>query len=67
MDYDYEGKETQPDLDGIEMGIADSEMTNKSVTGCSWWEEVALLRVTFETELSVDDKEILDQIVEDNS
>lgn len=67
MDYLYQDKAEEPNLDGIHTGIASSDMTDKSIKYCRWDADIKELKVVFESALSTDDKAILDGIVESNS
>lgn len=77
MDYEYEDITEQPNIatvddegvlvSGIHYDVANSEMTDKSIEYCTWWQNEEKLLVVFTNELSTEDKAILDQIVADNS
>ena len=74
--YQYKDIVTEPDLlsldlndiacSGIEYDIENSEMTNKAVEYCRWDEETSILIIVFDVELSISDKNLLDDIVEKN-
>jgi hypothetical protein len=68
MDYTYENLEQEPCLDFIVTSVLYSAMTDKALEGQRFdWltpeEDDGTLHVTFESELSVDDKAIFDGIV----
>jgi len=77
MDYEYENKTEPPNLatcdeegilvSGIHYDVENSDMTDKSIEYCTWWERDAKLLVVFTNELSAGDKTLLDQIVEANT
>ena len=74
--YKYENIENEPDMaiygsgdileSGIHYDVENLDMINKSITGCFWDEDDACLCIYFTDELSQSDKNILDQIVNDN-
>ena len=65
--YEYQDKQTCPNLDQIMIDVETSEMTNKSINRCKWEESLELLYVYFDTDLDTSDKDILDTIVANNS
>ncbi len=67
MEYNYSSKTTSVDLDGINVDVASSTMTNKNIQGSSWHEDSTALKVEFDVSLSIDDKNDLDTIVTNNS
>jgi len=74
MEYTYNNIIPIPDLltyndneemiSGIHYDVINSEMTNKNIDYCLWHEET--LYIYYDTELSQEDKTILDSIVENN-
>lgn len=67
MEYLYNNKSTSPNLDQIHIDINDSSMTDKSIEWCRWDENIQILKIVFTNELSANDKNILDSIVDNNS
>lgn len=63
--YDYPKPDSNggPDLDAIEIDIAASAMTNKTVDFMRWDQDGETLKIAFEVALSAGDKDILDAIV----
>jgi hypothetical protein len=64
--YKYIDKQTGINLRAIHEDIGTSGMTDKSISWCRWDEDEALLSVYFDNDLSAEDKEKLDIIVENN-
>lgn len=64
--YTYEDIITHPNLVAIQIGVDNSEMTDKDVVSMSWDEGLEELYITFVNSLSGGDKDILDTVVEDN-
>lgn len=77
MEYTYTNIDTKPDLSsfddddnaisGIHYDVENSEMTDKSIEYCVWYEDTEILKVTFTNSLSTSDKSILDTIINDNT
>lgn len=65
--YLYNNITSHPDLDIINNDINSSNMSNKNVDYLRWDEDLALLTITWNSELSTEDKTILDNIVSENS
>ena len=51
---------------GIDYDVKYSSMTNKSIIGSTWHEDLGELLIEFIDALSQSDKDILDKIVQDN-
>ena len=77
MEYYYDNIANIPNLSthdvddvqvsGIHYDVANSDMSNKSISYCRWDEDVEELHVHFAIELSAEDKTKLDTIVANNS
>jgi hypothetical protein len=67
MTYEYLNINNIPNLDKIHEDIELSLMSNKSVIYCLWKQKCLMLYILFESELSLEDKLILDDIVNLNS
>ena len=68
MEYLYTNIEASPDLGQIYIDVSSSGsgMENTSILFCRWDNSDDHLYINFTTALSNDDKDILDQIVENN-
>jgi len=76
MEYHYDNITYAPNLatyadsvqvSGIHYDVANSDMSNKSISYCRWDEDMHELHVYFGYELSTEDKTKLDVIVANNS
>ena len=65
--YIYTNKPNTPNLDGIHIETLASAMTDKSIEWCKWHEKTQTLEVNFTNSLSVEDKDVLDSIVTNNT
>jgi hypothetical protein len=67
MEYIYENKTTEPNLDQIHIEVANSAMIDKSIQWCRWDKGLNRLKVVFTDDLSSEDKTLLDAIIANNS
>ena len=63
IQYIYE-KQIIPNLDEIHNKVTNSEMESNLINYCRWDEKSKILRIYFTNELSENDKNILDSIVQ---
>jgi hypothetical protein len=66
MSYFYNNIIISPNLDGIHSDVVISEMINKYILWCRWDQDIEELKIEFDTTLSSSDKNLLDNIVENN-
>ena len=67
MEYTYSSIPSAPGAANIHIDVAASSMTDKTIEGCTWHEDIEELKVKFTGTLSGGDKTILDGIVTDNT
>ena len=54
-------------ISGIHYDVMNSEMNDKDIDCCRWDEDESELKLWFDNSLSAEDKDILDNIIDDNS
>jgi hypothetical protein len=64
MNYIYLNK-NNPNLEAIHQSVYNSLMISKQIQYCIWNSDTKILQCLFLVELTVEDKEILDNIIKD--